>query len=112
MSGAKSASGVRSPLTGKENVKHVRSYPAEKLVREWQEVFAIDISGELAGIPQVEKFQCQDSGLFFYLPEHCEGAGAVYEGLGKFDWYYLSEKWEYSEAIRCVGSHVRLLEVG
>lgn len=101
-----------SPLSGSSNVELVKIYDPDKLIKEWKDVFGIDISAELDGVTQIIKYRCCDSNLYFYCPEKCEGSGAVYNDLAKFEWYYIEEKWEYSIAQKYIQPDIRLLEIG
>jgi len=101
-----------SPLTATDAVRLVETIPVEQLRRDWLQTFGIDISGEMPGVTEIRRYQCAESGLYFFEPEAACGGGALYEALGRFEWYYMSDKWEYRVALDHLPHAGRLLEVG
>jgi SAM-dependent methyltransferase len=103
---------IRSPLTDSTNVRVRRTFFRSDLVRQWRDVFAIDIEPELAQVEQVRECVCLDTGLVFYLPAEAAGSARLYERLEKFDWYYMRDKWEHEEAMSDLARLERVLEIG
>lgn len=101
-----------SPLCNNTEVSLIQSYSSKELVDGWMKAYGIDISNELKDIDNIKKYRCSTSGLIFYLPKGCTGSWELYKSLGKIDWYYQSEKWEYSIATSFCNSNDRILEVG
>jgi 2-polyprenyl-3-methyl-5-hydroxy-6-metoxy-1,4-benzoquinol methylase len=66
----------------------------------------------MPGVEEIRRYQCEASGLFFFEPEAACGTGALYEALGRFEWYYMSDKWEYRVALDRLPRPGRLVEVG
>lgn len=59
----------------------------------------------------VRLYRCQDCGLEFYAPR-LPGNARLYDVLGRFDHYYMAEKWEFSVALQDVRDSRDILEVG
>jgi SAM-dependent methyltransferase len=105
---------VLSPLTGKPNVRLVKKVDPRELVRQWCETFSIDVSHCFAGTNEIEHWQCNDSGLLFYMPLSIAGDASVYEGLRIFSRgsYYMEDKWEYRAAEQWLPGIGKVLEIG
>ena len=101
-----------SPLTGKENTRLVESTPTRELIAAWEKTFSIDIADYFAGIESIERYQCEETKLNFFMPLDAGGSDSLYAQLGKFDWYYKPSKWEHERAILDIDNGCRVLEVG
>jgi len=55
--------------------------------------------------------RCMACGLGFY-PESLSGSARLYEELGKLEYYYPSEKWEFQLALQDIMSARSVLEIG
>lgn len=60
----------------------------------------------------LEYWECPETKFRWYTPSEAAGGGELYEQLEKFDWYYMSEKWEFSTAISLLPMKSSILEVG
>jgi len=103
---------AQSPLTGAETARVAETIPVEQLRRDWRQTFGIDLAGEMSGVEEIRRCECAESGLSFFEPAAACGTGALYEALGRFEWYYMSDKWEYRVALDHLSRPGRLLEVG
>lgn len=104
--------GSHSPLTGKKVSTPISLINCSKLIADWNSTFGIDVSNELEGIREIEKYLCPDSGLLFFKPENSCGGSKLYEELGKFPWYYPKEKWEYNKALEKIPLNSKIIEIG
>ncbi len=93
-------------------VRLLRRIPASRLSTDWKNALGIDIAGLLGGIPEILLYRCQASQVDFFMPPEAAGTPEFYEGLRKFDWYYMADKWEFTEALRDLAGRLRILEVG
>ena len=101
-----------SPLVSGASVLLLSRIPASRLIVDWKNTLGIDIAGLLGGIREILLFRCQASQVDFFLPPEAGGTPEFYEELRKFDWYYMAEKWEFTEALRDLSGRKRILEVG
>ncbi|MGB3199485.1 MAG: methyltransferase domain-containing protein [Nodosilinea sp.] len=103
---------AKSPLTNGENVTLLKSFSREKVVEDWKQSFDIDISSELESCSEFYLYRCNDTGLRFFYPKKVTGSALLYEKLMNFDWYYMSDKWEYKLALRDLRNRKKILEIG
>lgn len=104
--------GAHSPITGRYIASPISAVASSQLIADWMATFGIDISSELNGIDQIDRYRCADSGLFFFKPERVCGSSRMYESLGQLPWYYPKEKWEYFQALDTIPAGSRIIEVG
>jgi SAM-dependent methyltransferase len=102
----------RSPLVPGSTTLLVEVFRVGDLIARWKAAFDIDISEELAGLEEIALYRCEDSQLDFFVPASAEGSPQLYEQLGRLDWFYMPEKWEFEEGIRDLRGCDRILEVG
>ncbi len=91
---------VLSPLVPTSNTRLLETFQASKLIDDWQAIFNIDISGELSDTREIALYRCQASQLDFFMPSSAAGSAEIYRCLQKLDWYYMSEKCEFGQAIK------------
>jgi SAM-dependent methyltransferase len=103
---------VKSPLTGYDNVTLLKTFSTQKIISDWQVFFDIDINAELDSCSDFYLFQCNITGLRFFYPLDIFGSAQLYEKLMKFEWYYMSDKWEYQIALQDLQGYGTALEVG
>lgn len=103
---------VFSPISGSENIILLDTISSAKLISAWEEEYRIDISSEFQGCKEIKYYQCCDTGLKFFLPLDVYGSEQLYKHLEKFEWYYMAEKWEHSEAVKDLDNSSKVLEVG
>ena len=101
-----------SPLAPGTPVQLLSRIPASQLIGDWKNSLGINIAGLLGGIPEILLYRCQASQVDFFMPPEAAGTPDFYEELRKFDWYYMAEKWEFTEALRDLAGRQRILEVG
>ena len=103
---------MKSPLTASENVSLLRTVKTRPLIAEWQETYQIDISEDLDGLDEFEVYQCDDTGVLFFQPEHIAGSDTLYRQLQTIPWYYQTDKWEHRTALKSLSSGMSVMEVG
>lgn len=103
----------RSPLTNSDRIELVDQLVVEELIEDWRKIYSIDISEEsIAKYKKINLFRCQDTHLLFYHPFDIAGSEKLYNSLSRFDWYYMSEKWEHTVAFNSLKACSRVLEIG
>jgi SAM-dependent methyltransferase len=102
---------VECPLCRSSKVGFVESIAVERLILPWRG-FEIDVLSELRGVSQLELWRCSYCSVLFFTPDFLAGSGQLYSRLEKFDWYYMSEKWEYNVALADLKGCHKVLEVG
>ncbi len=101
-----------SPLVSGSPVRLLSRIPASRLIADWKNSLGIDIGAMLGRIPEILLYRCQASQVDFFMPPDAAGTPEFYEGLRKFEWYYMADKWEFTEALRDLAGRLRILEVG
>ena len=101
-----------SPLTRNQNVTLLESFETKKLIQDWKNSFGIDISSDLKANQFIHLYNCNQTGLKFFIPESVVGSDLLYAELEKFDWYYMKDKWEYEVALNDIRDDKCILEVG
>ncbi|HSI35208.1 MAG TPA: class I SAM-dependent methyltransferase [Tepidisphaeraceae bacterium] len=102
-------------MTGSTDVRLVRRFDAADVIRKWREQFGIDVTAELRGHAAIGLYECSQTGLRFFRPADVAGSDALYAELGKLDWYYEDDKWEYRAALADFAARIpggRVMEVG
>lgn len=103
---------IPSPLTGTTDVRKIGTLSAERLASDWKSAFNINIAAELHGYKEIYLYQCNKTGLKYFVPYDVAGSARLYEQLQKFDWFYMDNKWEYDIALRHLLDCNNILEVG
>lgn len=106
------AKSIASPISGSSNVEKIEEIPTDEIVRRWLDELGIDITAEFININKLSLYLCKDSYLKFFHPPCAAGSNALYEELSKFDWYYMSDKWEFRCAELDIKGLSRIAEVG
>ncbi|MDY6786072.1 MAG: class I SAM-dependent methyltransferase [Cyanobacteriota bacterium] len=101
-----------SPLTGSSNISLLENIKVQKIIENWQDTFQIDITEELGGYAEIQKYQCNQTQLKFFFPQDIAGSEKLYQQLQQFDWYYMADKWEYEVAISDLLDCNSVLEIG
>ena len=103
----------RSPLTNSIHVELIETLIVKELIEDWKVFFSIDISEEnISKYEKIDLFRCQETDLLFYYPFNIAGSEKLYNSLSRFDWYYMTEKWEYDVALNSLKNYSRVLDVG
>ena len=84
---------------------------ARDIVTGYQKFLGFDISSELPEQSIVDLKQCQACNLIYFFPTYT-GSESFYDTLGKFDWYYQTEKDEFDHAIGFLPNDGKVLEIG
>ena len=101
-----------SVIANSDDIKLLDVIPAEKLIKDWQQSFQIDITQELHGHDKIYLYQCNQTQLKFFVPADIAGSGKIYEQLQEFDWYYMADKWEHKLARKDLQECQKVLEIG
>ena len=101
-----------SPLTGTNNVTLLKKISANQIIKDWLEIYQLDIADEFRGYHEIFLYRCNETKLKFFLPEDIVGSGSLYEKLEKFDWYYMPFKWEHRIAAQDIKKGDRVIEIG
>lgn len=102
----------QSPLTAGKDIILLKTIKSQQLISDWKNTFQIDITAELRGHNEIYLYQCNQTKLKFFVPLDIAGTGKLYEQLQKFDWFYMSEKWEYQVALQNLSGYKDILEIG
>jgi 2-polyprenyl-3-methyl-5-hydroxy-6-metoxy-1,4-benzoquinol methylase len=101
-----------SPLTQTNQVTLLETLKSQDVITAWQASLQIDIASELEPQEQFYLYQCNQTKLKFFRPESITGSEYLYQQLEKFDWYYMSDKWEYDVALKDLLDCQKVLEIG
>ena len=113
MNDSANSSNLICPLTGAGGCEIVDRIDPAWLIELWLRKFDIDIAEELEGIDEVLRYRSPKLRFEFFRPESSAGSAGLYEHLQTFDWYYMSDKWEYGRTLEDFGGcQGRLLEIG
>lgn len=106
-------SNIVSPVTGSNNVSFIENIDSQMIIKLYQDDYRLDVSRYFNNIPNIQIYQCLDSGLRFYAPDDTAGDEQFYadfqEVLGN---YYKPFRWEYSVALDMIKKEDKVLEIG
>lgn len=103
---------TQSPLNYSQNVTLLKTIKSAQLISDWKNSFHIDITAQLRHYEEIYFYQCNESALKFFVPFDIAGSDKLYQQLQKFDWYYMSNKWEYQIALNDLKCCENILEIG
>lgn len=103
---------IKSPLTNSSRIKLLYKLNSEELIKQYQSSYNIDINRFFLNKPELELFECEETGYKFFHPNDTSGDGEFYEQLQKYDWYYMPWKWEHQQTAKLINSGMKVLEVG
>jgi 2-polyprenyl-3-methyl-5-hydroxy-6-metoxy-1,4-benzoquinol methylase len=103
---------LKSPLTGSQDITLLKTIVVDQLIEDWNNDYNIDITSELSGYKEIHLYKCNQTKLRFFFPFDIAGSEKLYEQLQKFDWFYMSEKWEHKVALKHLSNCNNVLEVG
>jgi 2-polyprenyl-3-methyl-5-hydroxy-6-metoxy-1,4-benzoquinol methylase len=101
-----------SPLAQTDQVTLLETLKSQDVIVAWQTSLQIDIASELEPHEQFYLYQCNQTKLKFFRPESITGSEYLYQQLEKFDWYYMTDKWEYDMALKDLLGCQKVLEIG
>lgn len=102
---------IKCPLCGSENLHFCQSYEVKRILHEW-EFFKINIKEYISNYSLIHLLNCNDCNIQFFVPTINFATNLLYEQLEKFDWYYMSEKWEHKIALKDLIKSENILEIG
>lgn len=100
-----------SPITGSTNVSVMQTIDVDQLVAEYKKSLGVDVSKLVGNYKTIQQVRCNDSGFRFYEPSDIVGDSDFYHQLEVHPWYYMSNKWEFDEAIAHISGQ-NVLEIG
>jgi SAM-dependent methyltransferase len=104
---------MKSPLNNSSDVRLVRSFRSELIIKLYKENLGIDVSGFFQNIPEILLYECNESKYRFYYPFSIEGNSHFYEMLSTSSAaYYPGWKWENEVAKKYVKDGFRIIDVG
>lgn len=106
---------VISPLTGKPNVTLVDTFSINELKKMYLNNYDLKIDYLLQEQSDfIYRYRCEESGLEFFYPNNIIGDSEFYNKLQQKSWYYVSDKWEFHEAINEFPkvNKIKILEIG
>jgi SAM-dependent methyltransferase len=103
---------IQSPLTGLSNITLLKTFAADKIIKDWKHAFDIDITLEFNDRQEIYLYVCDRTKLRFFVPFDLAGSEKLYEELQKFDWFYMPHKWEHQIALNHLSGCRDVLEVG
>lgn len=100
--------GGRCPLCHSAHLRLIERIAGKKILSAYRKTYGIE-----AGITadEVQYICCEDCDLHFFSPPS-DGAASLYVQLQEFDWYYISDKPEYTLAEKYLPPDGTVLEVG
>ena len=101
-----------SIITGEDNAQLLGTCSPKKISDEWQESFSVDVGDAFRNLDSIEYWMCPKTKFRWYSPQESAGGGDLYAQLEKFDWYYMSDKWEFNKALSLLPKTCSILEVG
>ena len=103
---------VLSPLTGSNHCVKISARPCEEIIEGYKSRFNIMVNSYFSKSLEIERYKCLDTGYVFFFPYSISGDSFFYEELSKFDWYYMSWKWENDKVFMQLKKDTKLLEIG
>jgi len=101
-----------SPISGSNNTTLLKVLDTEEIAQRWYKQLGIDVGNTFRSIDKLEYWMCNDTGLRWYEPPEAAGSSHLYSQLEKYEWYYMSEKWEFVKTINSFIPNSNVLEVG
>lgn len=101
----------RCPISGSSRLELLEKIGVEKLTGLYRDLCAPG-SLPFKNLEYIFKYKSVDNGYVFFYPFWIAGGSLLYQDLGKFDWYYLKDKWEYDATIQFIKSNDKVLEIG
>jgi len=101
-----------SPISKAAQVNLVQSIPSNQIIALYKKMTDLDVSYLFKDVQEVRLYECVDSKYRFFAPTSIQGDPAFYQGLAKFQWYYIKNRWEFSETIKHIENKGNILEIG
>jgi len=98
---------IHCPLCASCRIKKIEDISNSTLNKLYAKHFGINDAINQA----LQYILCNECGLYFFYPM-LTGDEKLYEHLQKFDWYYIEDKWEYSQSLNYIQPDNKVLEVG
>ena len=108
----KSGMSINSPVSGKNNTTIEKIIKSKQIIDQYINEFGFDCSDHFKNIDEIYLMKCLDSGYSFYYPFKIQGGEDLYQHLEKFDFYYLTDRWEFETVSKLIHKGANLLEIG
>lgn len=105
-------SALKSPVTGLENVTHIKNIPCARIIEEYRNSYNIDVSRFFIDLDHISIYECTDTKYRFYYPLTLAGDGEFYAELQDRPNYYDPWKWEHETTTEYVQAGDKFLDVG
>ena len=103
---------IKSPVDQKSETTLVREIPVEEIKSKYLKEYGFDAKRYFDGLESVEVRRCNKTGYEFYYPYSLQGREDLYQCLQAFEFYYLSDRWEFSQVAQMMKKNEKLLEIG
>lgn len=105
-----------NPLIKEGKSRRIATIDVDFIIELYARTFIIDVARFFDGLDQISIYECLETGYRFFFPFHISGDATFYEELQKFDWYYMSWKWEHQKVKECIANFKKkgskILEIG
>ena len=101
-----------SILTLNDDACLVESKNSTEIAACWEKKLSVDVGVDFKQLGTIEFYKCNVTGFRWYSPPEAAGDASLYGQLEKFDWYYMQEKWEFTQALNLLAGVTSVLEVG
>lgn len=102
----------KSPLGKGNSVIEQAVQSTHEIIIDYKHTYGVDVSTCFQDISEIRKWKCLTSGISFFTPNSCAGDAGFYKALSRHEWYYMTEKWEYSVALALLPRVGSVLEIG
>lgn len=103
---------IKSIFSNKPAKKKL-SISVQDIVEGYLREYNIDVSNYFIDKPfQFFLYESDDIGCLFFYPSGLSGDSDFYNKLSNYPWYFISEKWEYNQALKFINNSSNVLEIG
>lgn len=101
-----------SVLTGRNDARLLATVDVADVADRWLRELKIDVGEHFKSLGRLQYLECPTTEFRWYAPAEAAGGASLYEQLERFDWYYMSDKWEFRLALGLLKDVGSILEVG
>jgi 2-polyprenyl-3-methyl-5-hydroxy-6-metoxy-1,4-benzoquinol methylase len=103
---------MKSILINKKKAVLLKTIDTKQIAAKWKKNLSIDVGDKFKKLKKINYWYCQTTGFRWYEPKEAAGGSELYEQLGKYDWYYMKDKWEFNRALNLINKKSKILEIG
>ncbi len=100
------------PLCHSRESGLLRNLAPNAVAQRWLAELGIEVGSEFTNLPEIRHWLCQNCGFSWYTPETAAAGPELYSQLERFPWYYMTDKWEFRQALKFLAPGDKVLEVG